>query len=1124
MTVSLFSPATSVGLLNDEDIQAQVALVDAYYDSVAQVRLLVESDDQVVAHGPVSQGKDSTVVELVLLEAYRQAIEAGTIEASRPLILSTVDTLNEAIPMKMYTRYCKRRVEEYAARHNINLFYDIVTPGLNDEYFVRFVGGQKLIPNATRSGDCSIILKLDPSHRYVRTQLNRFNALEGMQQYANSKVISFVGSRTDEGVRRSGNMQKQGLREKSIDNLMQEVETVDVGKKSKMLKFAPIKHWSTDDVFDFLRLAGQRPVTRMLNGQKAPVPAFLDHFALLLEIYGNGSNDVCEVAVGTTKQGAGCNGKARYGCWNCTMVAHTDQSSTALTGYARWNLLGAEDALRVRDYLFRLSTNMKARAFHARAFDPAGYNRVALQPNILKPRYLEKMVRYASQLSVDSLEHAKMFAQLVAEGREMEHAGYRDIAEDAMMPPKARKAMLEMYKECAQEPIFTSFSERHAVLLSFRWSIDGIGAAPYRPLAIWRDTLAGKGRIPYPLLNTEYEARHGRIKMTDKANPLPEAIMMPIYKHEDPVAFARHPDSLFDLWRRPVDGSDIYEADQNCSTVRMADHNTPVKAKVHFHARVVECDGEVQVHCEDIAYLDVTFAGRKPKPQTLALLMENGLRAEAERRFTELLDKGLQQIGASCTTVDGQRRFLSNWVERAFSTPYMLTLQVPHMKVLSLFGGYQEKPRKAEKPLHFTRRVTKVSKGKISRHNTRLLFYSVNNTSALHQAHVAKVPMLSMDFAHHTMRRIKTEEAGASMSDLFDVMENIDLSDRDFAQWKLMGGIESALAEHDEYLVTLIKKRHLRGYTYRDVRNYGGTHVAESLLNAGPIVISRSYWAMLLKILKRTQIFAELGLFRFQSWRYEELAAYPGVAHMDQHRSDKAEIVQATRALRNQTRRATKQALASLEEGSYGQELLAVLGDNLTQWASEAEQAIHLITDARLSYETKVLFDTNEVPVVQRARVAKLWLTQALEGVGTMDALWKRLLPSKAVTLLKTDESVRCQAVRLTQQLMATLMADARRLTRAWADVSQALAALAEDDKQDRDAVAAVLKQTVPVVYDDMWDFFRPNAANLQVYVSTLQDVIAEGVRDVEQLRTFLEICQIQPQSRDAAEQQLVLI
>ena len=81
----------------------------------------------------------------------------------------------------------------------------------------------------------------------------------------------------------------------------------------------------------------------MLNGTHPPIPSFLNNFALLLEIYGNGSNDVCEVAIGQTKQGAGGVVELVMGVRNCTMVANTDHSSTALTAYPRWLELGAEN-------------------------------------------------------------------------------------------------------------------------------------------------------------------------------------------------------------------------------------------------------------------------------------------------------------------------------------------------------------------------------------------------------------------------------------------------------------------------------------------------------------------------------------------------------------------------------------------------------------------------------------------------------------------------------------------------------------------------------------------------------------------------------------------------------------
>ena len=67
-----------------------------------------------------------------------------------------------------------------------------------------------------------------------------------------------------------------------------------------------------------------------------------------------------------------------------------------------------------------------------------------------------------------------------------------------------------MYTEALLNPqnLNYYFSEVHAVLLSFRWSLDGIGAAPFRPLAIWKQIEQGKGWIPYPKLNIRLAQSH----------------------------------------------------------------------------------------------------------------------------------------------------------------------------------------------------------------------------------------------------------------------------------------------------------------------------------------------------------------------------------------------------------------------------------------------------------------------------------------------------------------------------------------------------------------------------------------------------------------------------------------
>ncbi|MBF4448381.1 phosphoadenosine phosphosulfate reductase, partial [Vibrio anguillarum] len=100
---------------------------------VSEFRTLIEADSLQVLFIPVSFGKDSTLTALAALEAYKQCIEAGTIESARPLIMSTGDPMAEAIPMKMYTHYAVPRLLKYAKQFGINLYHDFVMPTFYEE-------------------------------------------------------------------------------------------------------------------------------------------------------------------------------------------------------------------------------------------------------------------------------------------------------------------------------------------------------------------------------------------------------------------------------------------------------------------------------------------------------------------------------------------------------------------------------------------------------------------------------------------------------------------------------------------------------------------------------------------------------------------------------------------------------------------------------------------------------------------------------------------------------------------------------------------------------------------------------------------------------------------------------
>jgi 3'-phosphoadenosine 5'-phosphosulfate sulfotransferase (PAPS reductase)/FAD synthetase len=1089
-----------------QDNTALMAIAEQFHEGVGELKTLVR-DGRAYLFCPTSMGKDSTIVTLMALEAYRQLIAEDAISTDHPLIMSTVDTGGEAIPMKMYVRYARKRVLAYAQSHGINLIYDIVMPPINDEYFVKFNGGQKLIPNATRHGDCSVILKVDPSARYVK---NLLQTLQEKNPTGNFKVITCVGSRNQESQRRASNMKKQGIASKSADELLNELQVEAVGKNT-LYKYAPIKDWETSQVFDALRLAGTRPLTKVAG---ASIPGFLSDYGLLLEIYGNGSAETCDIAVGS-KATSGCNGKARFGCVYCTMVAAKDHSSTALAALPRWRVLGAENALRVRDYLFRLSVDIDARALHARAHDPVGFNRAALQPNTLKPKHLEKMVRYASQLSLDSQKGASEFKALVAQGREMEHEGYRDIANDPNMPPRTKKAFLEMYKECAQEPQLELFSERHAILLSFRFSIDGIGSAPYRPLAIWKQLESGKGWIPYPQLNSEYEVLHGPVSL-HSSKSLPEAVMMPIFKVEDPKQHALSPVPLLSLWSRPNDASDVFEEDHNCSIERQANHlaNLQVTFEHKFDCKVIDkaqhgYTNTIHYFTENgseavrVIYKETVISSIKLDGKTISAtvadkLLQTGLSAEIEDHFHNKLEALCDELNGMAVTGRAElaREDIQSKLADCLGGSTTFKRHVKYLRKAAVHAGYRTEGKRIEPAHKFTRRVTRVVKGKLDKGNTRMTFYPHIVDASSHQSHNVESGFLVPDFATHTMKFIGSHDS--SISGSADTFENIMVDDRALALWKELGGLKRALQVHDEHLDGIIKKRHLRKSGRLSVRQYGGTHVAEHFLAEGVISIEKGYWGQLKAILRRSHIFNELGLFSFQSMSAEQVAMHPKAISMRQHRSDKARVLSIIRLHRNKQRQAIKTGKGQIN-----------LADALSRFEQAANAAVWAMTHELNSHLFKLRFDTHEVSPVARASASSLWLTLYFTDINHIDDVIGHLIPASSVRELKGSPLQYMKASRTVLALLSALKENIDFSLSQWTPVNKALSQVISSQGGYQQKLSDVVKSAIlanaPLEDDaDLMQFWNPGDKSVVTQLAAMLKVIDEYSAQLAQVR-----CQI---------------
>lgn len=1022
-------------------------VIDKFTIMVEEKVALLTSEHQPILLDPLSFGKDSTVVALASLEAYRRCIEEGSIEPERPLIMSTGNPMAEALPMEMYPQYAAPRLIAYAKAKGINLYHDFVKPTFYEEYANRYLTAQKMLGNVTRASDCTVILKVVPTERYVKNLLKRFEGDVEMAHYSNRTVICCTGQRNEESPRRSNHMAKQGTSNKNINDLLAEADQDSTKTNFPLFNYCPLRDWDTDEVFMALELAGEKPSTRNLLGIHNAIPGFLPDFALLLAIYGNATNEACEIAVGA-KHSGGCNGRARYGCTICPMPGRIDKTQVALSQLPRWQALLQDEMLRVRDYMFRLSTRNDVRMLHAKAFDPTGFSRIALQPNALKPKYLEKLVRYFAQLSIESSRRADEFAQLVREGRVDEHEGVQDIQNDVTLNAKARRAFLEMYIEGAQKPLINLFSERHALYLSFRWSIDGVNSLPYRPFVIWNDLVNGKGWVPYPKLNSEYEAIHGRIELQDKKNPLPNPVMVPVFD-EDIITAERYVDDyqhLQSYWSRPIDAADLLN-DANCTTTLQHDHALACELLVDMNLSVAATNSDDAMPLK-------TFVGESERLQVVGFVSKgkaslNGmkvnnkvadeaLRSEFESKhlqefannhYNQWLDELTEYLFAnSFESQDEALEFIRAHAESAFSKAgKKFSVDVPFLKAVST-NSYQAKARASKPALHFTKRVTSFKKGVFTRGNTRMKFYPLEVMPRLHYAHVESHQHVELDFNWHTEKATAptlypldhTRELGDAL--------NIVINDDTMSTWHLLGGAETAVEMHNSFFAQNVQqiRNPYSKLGLKTLRLYPAGAVAEMMVSSGLIKVSSEYLSTYKSLIKRTQLFEEIGVFDYQEYSSAELEALPFTISMAQHRQDKVAVLLAVRERRNATRRAIHQALHN----------------PAVHWAKKVDAFIHNAQQSlwtAVQYEGhrvhKAAFNTNEISFGKKARAGKTWLLMHSNALQSSDDLLKVALSKSEYAQLMANPALLRSTYEQLNNSLEKLLVTVSELRQNWKPV-----------------------------------------------------------------------------------------
>jgi len=427
---------------------------------------------------------------------------------------------------------------------------------------------------------------------------------------------------------------------------------------------------------------------------------------------------------------------------------------------------------------------------------------------------------------------------------------------------------------------------------------------------------------------------------------------------------------------------------------------------------------------------------------------------------------------------------------------------VKHLKKLSIFAGYNtEKSRKVEPAIHFTRRVTKVVKGVMQRGNTRLSFYPVLPDSRLHHAYKQEISLLVPDFATHTQKQVTSHDASCWTDADSDTLENILIADQALAKWKIFGGFDRAIETHNTWLATRIKNRHRANAQRAKLRCYGGTHVAETLLAEGVISIEKGYWEQLQAILKRTQLFNEIGLFCFQSMSVEDVQSHPKAIPMAQHRKDKVEVLQVIRKHRNKQRHAVK--VSNDDLSGLLSESMSVFVDTLNNALAQLEcDNAHLL---------KVRFDTSEVSTEVRANVASLWLSLYINDIKNVDHILDKVLPQSQLRKLKSKAPEYMMASKMITSSLQRTQDYINYTINVWTPLLNAVKVFATEPATDKETAIHRFKTLVKTLAphhlldDSVVDYWKPNIGYMIEHLQKSLKRIDAHIEKLKAVRSIID-------------------
>lgn len=864
-------------------------------------------------HVGYSTGKDSSVVLNASIEAMRRCLENGEIEADRPLVVITVDTLLEPSNIQMYVPYAHNQVKSLCEEIGINIHLKLVSPPMHQQLMVLYAGSQKLISTSAsgRRADCSVIWKVDTAKRALDETIRSLP-----EKYRNGKWVNLSGVRLDESTRRKSNMKKRGEANLSADMLVNQLRTEVDG--FGYYRFAPIANWATRDVINSLNHAGETPMKKMPPGKH--IPCYGKNFGLLLAIYGEGSNDVCQAG-----DSSSCGGVARYGCQTCGMVTE-DYSGREMLQYPRWGRFG-DDVLRFRDYLVRTSSNTENRAFHPRATCSVTSN-VYLQPNVLKATILENMIYQAAQITEKHRHIHAEFVKQYEKGGIADDVGVKDITDDATLRDDVKKDYIAAYIERLREkPMLELFTEKHAVMLSALWSLHGVKSAPYRPMKILDNVRKGH-RKPLPPLNSELNVMRSEqdlLNWDDKETlnkEIPDALVYQLF------APAR-------------------KFDQSISNMEELSHWMPLSftnSNLHHMAPLLRDLDNALIHRDRLRpannlTLKVKFStnGKKHQLSVSKLPSMGKLNLNKDcAAYKELVELAQEKLEAELTRVSEKfsttnEDVLAKAVSHSGSFAIEFHTELPFAKEFtSAYAGVSKAARSRKSPgMRFTRRKrTKNKEGKFVPGRTSLQDYNPSEIPQLVEQHQTTINYWLPDNKEFRAQQFSLYDYDMDPDFVHNLSVSMDFDESKFQtfmrkHWKI------AIARHDEFV--------RKGFSSRmGSRKFEGTDVFHSLMKSSGLNMAPRFQDYVNRSLLRTEIFHASKLFNLSDRTFIDVKRASHVISINEHRKQKANQLLAIRRARNLKRQELKSILNNENPNFLAQTVIHRVIEFLSHYEEQA--------------------------------------------------------------------------------------------------------------------------------------------------------------------------------------------